>query len=92
WDCCIFVIKFMELWTEDCRLHEYDDDMLLALRGQLMLDIVMGAHNERIGQVRTLLEENEKSARRNPGRHKKKEVESPFTAPSTRTLMKRVGE
>ncbi|XLR44743.1 hypothetical protein S83_029403, partial [Arachis hypogaea] len=25
WDCGIFVIKFMELWTEDCRLHEYDD-------------------------------------------------------------------
>ncbi|RYQ83295.1 hypothetical protein Ahy_B10g101952 [Arachis hypogaea] len=92
WDCGIFVIKFMELWTEDCRLHEWDDDMLLALKVQLMLDIVMGVHNESIGQVRTLLEENEKCAHRNPRRNKKKEVKSPFTAPSTRTLMKQVGE
>ncbi|QHO56629.1 uncharacterized protein DS421_3g75430 [Arachis hypogaea] len=91
WDCGIFVIKFMELWTEDCRLHEWDDDMLLSLRGQLMLDIVMGAHNERIGQVRTLLEENEKCAHRNHGRNKKKEVKSPFMAPITRTLINRSG-
>ncbi|QHN85443.1 uncharacterized protein DS421_16g537490 [Arachis hypogaea] len=66
--------------------------MLLALRVQLMLNIVMGAHNESIEHVQTLLEENEKCVRRNPRINKKKEMKSPFTAPSTRTLMQRVGE
>ncbi|RYR32123.1 hypothetical protein Ahy_B01g057111 [Arachis hypogaea] len=92
WDCGIFLIKFMELWTKNCRLHEWHDDMLLALRVHLMLDIVMGAHNKSIEQVRTLLEQNEKRACHNPTRNKKKEVKSPFTISNTRTLMKRVGE
>ncbi|QHN85301.1 uncharacterized protein DS421_16g536230 [Arachis hypogaea] len=59
---------------------------------ELMLDIVMGAHNESIQPVRPLLEQNDRRVRRNRQRNKKKVVKSPFTAPSTRTLMKRVGE
>ncbi|QHO02389.1 uncharacterized protein DS421_13g423360 [Arachis hypogaea] len=49
----------MESWTEDCKLDEWDDEMLWGLRRELIVDIVMGAHNELIEQVRTLLEQND---------------------------------
>ncbi|KAL4371572.1 hypothetical protein AHAS_Ahas06G0179200 [Arachis hypogaea] len=82
----------METWTEDCKLNKWNNDMLRSMRVELMMDIVIGAHNESIDQVRTLLEQNDEKVCRNCPRNKKKEVKLPFTAPSTKTLMKRVGE
>ncbi|KAL4337576.1 hypothetical protein AHAS_Ahas12G0124000 [Arachis hypogaea] len=92
WDCGIYAIKFMETWNEDCNIDEWNDEMLLSMRCELMLDIVMGAHNESIQVVRSFLEQNNGCVHRNRQRNKKKVVKSPFTAPSTRSLMERVGE
>ncbi|QHO19751.1 uncharacterized protein DS421_11g331790 [Arachis hypogaea] len=92
WDCGIYAIKFMETWNEDCNIDEWNNEMLLSMRFELMLDIVMGAHNESIQLVQSLLEQKDGRVRRNRQRNTKKEVKSPFTAPSTRSLMERVGE
>ncbi|RYR77598.1 hypothetical protein Ahy_A01g002121 [Arachis hypogaea] len=78
YDCGIFVIKFMETWTDGCKFDEWDEDMLRESRSELMLDIVCGPHNTLVDKVLTILED-----KANP------EVKSPFMAPSTRTLTRR---
>ncbi|XLU75265.1 hypothetical protein S245_034318 [Arachis hypogaea] len=83
------VIKFIESWKEDCELYEWDEDSLSSYRMELMLDIICGPHNALVYQLVSLLSETVKPVRRNAPRNKKKNVSSPYTAPSTRSLIER---
>ncbi|RYR26245.1 hypothetical protein Ahy_B02g060457 [Arachis hypogaea] len=86
-DCGMCVIKFIESWTEDRELYEWDEDSLSSYRMELMLDIICGPHNALVHQLVSLLNERVKPVRRNAPRNKKKDVSSPYTAPSTRSLI-----
>ncbi|QHN82587.1 Putative ubiquitin-like-specific protease 1B [Arachis hypogaea] len=88
-DCGMYIIKFIESWIEDHELYEWDDS-LSSYRMELMLDIICGPHNALIHQLVSLLNERVKPVRRNAPRNKKKDVSSPYTAPSTRSLIERV--
>ncbi|QHO13670.1 uncharacterized protein DS421_15g517500 [Arachis hypogaea] len=83
-DCGMCVIKFIESWTE-----EWDEDSLSSYRMELMLDIICGPRNALVHQLVSLLSERVKPVRRNAPRNKKKDVSSPYTAPSTRSLIER---
>ncbi|QHO00067.1 uncharacterized protein DS421_13g403240 [Arachis hypogaea] len=76
-------------WTEDRELYEWDEDSLRSHRMELMLDIICGQHNALIDQLISLLEEKGKPVRGNAPRNKKNDVSSPYTAPSTRSLIER---
>ncbi|QHO00929.1 uncharacterized protein DS421_13g410570 [Arachis hypogaea] len=89
-DCGMCVINLMESWTEERQLCEWDKDSLSSDRMELMLDIIYGPQNASVGQLISLLENKVKPVRRNAPRNKKKDVSSPYTAPSTRTLIERV--
>ncbi|QHO39187.1 uncharacterized protein DS421_4g126910 [Arachis hypogaea] len=67
--------------------RSYAKDSLRSYRMDLMLDIICGQHNALIQQLISLLEETSKPVRRNAPRNKKKDVSSPYTAPSTRSLI-----
>ncbi|RYR27806.1 hypothetical protein Ahy_B01g051868 [Arachis hypogaea] len=86
-DCGMCVIKFIESWTEDRELYEWDEDSLSSYKMELMLDIIYGPHNALVHQLVSLLNERAKPVRRNAPRNKKKDVSSPYTAPSTRSLI-----
>ncbi|QHN76922.1 uncharacterized protein DS421_19g648170 [Arachis hypogaea] len=58
-----------------------------SYRMELMLDIICGPHNALVHQLVSLLSEMVKPVRRNAPRNKKKNVSSPYTAPSTRSLI-----
>ncbi|QHO09021.1 uncharacterized protein DS421_14g477660 [Arachis hypogaea] len=88
-DCGMCVIKLMESWTEDRELYEWDEDSLRSYRMELMLDIICGPHNTLVHQLISLLKDTVKPVRRNAPRNKKKDVSSPYTAPSTRSLIER---
>ncbi|RYR11089.1 hypothetical protein Ahy_B05g079570 [Arachis hypogaea] len=88
-DCGMCVIKFTESWKEDRELYEWDEDSLSSYRMELMLDIICGPHNAMVHQLVSLLSETVKPVRRNAPRNKKKDVSSPYTAPSTRSLIER---
>ncbi|KAL4317661.1 hypothetical protein AHAS_Ahas15G0407400 [Arachis hypogaea] len=64
-------------------------DMLRESRSELMLDIVCGPHNTLVDKVLPILEDKAILVRHNQPRYKRKEVKSPFTTPSTRTLTRR---
>ncbi|QHN96687.1 uncharacterized protein DS421_18g620730 [Arachis hypogaea] len=81
------VIKLMKCWTEDRELYEWDEDSLRSYRMELMLNIICGPHNALVHQLISLLKDKVKPVRCNAPRNKKKEVSSPFTAPSTRSLI-----
>ncbi|QHO40986.1 uncharacterized protein DS421_5g141820 [Arachis hypogaea] len=83
----IYVIKFMESWTEDCAVDEWNKDLLRSYRMELMLETICGPQNALVDQVLTLLEDKAEPVQRNQPQNKKKEVKSPFTAPSMRTLI-----
>ncbi|RYQ98791.1 hypothetical protein Ahy_B07g086589 [Arachis hypogaea] len=89
-DCGMCVIKFIEIWTEDRKFYEWDEDSLSSYRMELILDIICGPHNALVHQLVSLLNERAKPVRRNAPRNKKKDVSSPYTAPSTRSLIERV--
>ncbi|RYQ99987.1 hypothetical protein Ahy_B07g088035 [Arachis hypogaea] len=91
-DCGMCVIKLMERWTEDRELYEWDQDSLSSYRIELMLDIICGQHNALIQQLISFLEATVKPVQRNAPRNKKKDVSSPYTAPSTRSLIERAEE
>ncbi|RYR75779.1 hypothetical protein Ahy_A01g000364 [Arachis hypogaea] len=91
-DCGMCVIKLMERWTEDRELYGWDENSLRSYRMELMLDIICGRHNALIHLLISLLEEKGKPVRRNAPRNKKKDVSSPYTAPSTRSLIERAEE
>ncbi|QHO00734.1 Putative ubiquitin-like-specific protease 1B [Arachis hypogaea] len=88
-DCGMCVIKFMESWTEDRELYEWDEDSLGSDRMELMLDIICSPHNALVHQLISSLEDKVKPIRCNAPRNKKKEVSSPYTAPSMRSLIER---
>ncbi|RYR09812.1 hypothetical protein Ahy_B05g078224 [Arachis hypogaea] len=81
--------RFMESWTEDRALDEWNGDLLKSYRMELMLDIVCGSQNALVDQVLVLLEDKVQPVWNNQPRNKKKKVRSPFTALSTRTLIER---
>ncbi|RYR42151.1 hypothetical protein Ahy_A08g038611 [Arachis hypogaea] len=88
-DCGVFVIKFMQFWGLDKSLQHWDQDIVQEFRKEIILDIVMGPHNSEIGKVLQALESNH--VRRNQPRKKSKAVKSPFTAPSTKSMLQRAG-
>ncbi|RYR35328.1 hypothetical protein Ahy_A10g050492 [Arachis hypogaea] len=88
-DCGMCVIKLMDSWTEERQLCEWDEDSLQSDRMELMLDIICGPHNTLVHQLISLLEQKVIPVRRNEPRNKKKDVRSPYTAPSTRSLIER---
>ncbi|QHN86980.1 uncharacterized protein DS421_16g551000 [Arachis hypogaea] len=67
----------------------FSQDSLSSYRMELMLDIICGQHNALIQQLISFLEETVKPVRRNAPQNKKKDVSSPYTAPSTRSLIER---
>ncbi|RYR58533.1 hypothetical protein Ahy_A05g024352 [Arachis hypogaea] len=88
-DCGVFVIKFMQFWGLDKPLQHWDQDIVQEFRKEIILDIVMGPHNLEIGKALQALESN--YVRRNQPRKKSKAVKSPFTAPSTRSMLQCAG-
>ncbi|QHN95746.1 uncharacterized protein DS421_18g612360 [Arachis hypogaea] len=88
-DCGVFVIKFMQFWCLDKPLQHWDQDIVHEFRKEIILDIVLGPHNSEIGKALQALESNH--VRRNQPRKKSKAVRSPFTAPSTKSMLKRAG-
>ncbi|QHO57303.1 uncharacterized protein DS421_3g81120 [Arachis hypogaea] len=58
-------------------------------RIELMLDIICGLQIASVHQLISLLENKVKPVHRNAPRNKKKDVSSPYTAPSTRSLVER---
>ncbi|MED6180080.1 hypothetical protein PIB30_006892 [Stylosanthes scabra] len=87
-DCGIYVIKFMEDWKPDSILNEYTNQELAKIRRRLVLEIVLSNFNTNRG---TFLKEAYAipQRRNNPDRGKKKEVKTPFTAPSTKEITRR---
>ncbi|QHO44191.1 uncharacterized protein DS421_5g169110 [Arachis hypogaea] len=88
-DCGMCVIKLMESWTEDRELCECVENSLGSDMMELMLDIICCSHNSLVHQLISLLEHKDKPVRRNAPQNKKKNVSSPYTAPSTRSLIER---
>ncbi|QHN92433.1 uncharacterized protein DS421_17g583700 [Arachis hypogaea] len=69
--------------------RSYTRDSLRSYRMELMLDIICGLHNALVHQVLSLLKDKVKPVRCNQPRNKKRKVRSPFTAPSTKSLIER---
>ncbi|QHO42750.1 uncharacterized protein DS421_5g156920 [Arachis hypogaea] len=88
-DCGMCVIKLMESWTEERQLCEWDEDSLRSDRMELMVDIICGPQNALVHQLISLLEHKVKLVCHNAPRNKKKDVNSPYTAPSTWSLIER---
>ncbi|XLR26397.1 hypothetical protein S83_054297, partial [Arachis hypogaea] len=88
-DCSVFVIKFIQFWSLDKPLQHWDKDVVQEFRKEIILDIVMGPHNSEIGKALEALDG--KHVRRNQPRKKTKAVRSPFTAPSTKSMLQRAG-
>ncbi|XLR18763.1 hypothetical protein S83_046675, partial [Arachis hypogaea] len=88
-DCGVFVIKFMQFWGLDKPLQHWDQDVVQEFRKEIMLDIVMGPHNSEISKALKALKSNH--VHRNQPRKKSKAVRSPFTTPSTKSMLQRVG-
>ncbi|QHO53747.1 uncharacterized protein DS421_2g50690 [Arachis hypogaea] len=88
-DCGVFVIKFMQFWGLDKPLQHWDKDVVQEFRNEIILDIVLGLHNSQIGMALQALDSA--PVRRNQPRKKTKAVKSPFTAPSTRSMLQRAG-
>ncbi|MED6221655.1 hypothetical protein PIB30_056846 [Stylosanthes scabra] len=87
-DCGIYVIKLLEEWKEDSELPAYNNEELLKIRRRLVLDIVLSNYNT--NQVSLLQKAFTITQRRNnPNRGKKKEVKTPFIAPSTKEITRR---
>ncbi|MED6139329.1 hypothetical protein PIB30_082794 [Stylosanthes scabra] len=85
-DCGIYVIKFLEEWTEASELHAYNNEELLKIRRRLVLDIALSNYNTKRDEL--LLKASTLTQRRNnPNRGKKKEIKTPYTAPSTEEIV-----
>ncbi|MED6206241.1 hypothetical protein PIB30_024833 [Stylosanthes scabra] len=82
-DCGIYVIKFMEEWTQDSILTAYSNEELVNIRKMLVLDIALSNYNTKRA---SLLQKAYTISqwRNNPDRGKKKEVKTSFTAPNTK--------
>ncbi|MED6114415.1 hypothetical protein PIB30_080043, partial [Stylosanthes scabra] len=82
-DCGIYVIKFLEEWTEASELHAYNN-----IRKRLVLDIALRNYNTKRDEL--LLKASTITQRRNnPNRGKKKEIKTSYTAPSTEEIVRR---
>ncbi|RYR40376.1 hypothetical protein Ahy_A09g046130 [Arachis hypogaea] len=88
-DCGVFVINFMQFWGLDKLLQHWDQDVVQEFRKEIVLDIVMDPHNLEIGKALQALESNH--VHRNQPRKKYKAMKSPFTAPSTKSMLQRAG-
>ncbi|KAL4393541.1 hypothetical protein AHAS_Ahas02G0062300 [Arachis hypogaea] len=64
-------------------------DVVQEFRKEIILDIVMGPHHSEIGKALQALESNH--VHRNQPRKKSKPVKSPFTSPSTKSMLQRAG-
>ncbi|MED6150359.1 hypothetical protein PIB30_071535 [Stylosanthes scabra] len=87
-DCGIYVINLLEEWTEASELHAYNNEELLKIRRRLVLDIALSNYNTNRD---VLLQKASTITQRqnNPNRGKKKEIKTPYTAPSTEEIVKR---
>ncbi|QHN79453.1 uncharacterized protein DS421_19g670160 [Arachis hypogaea] len=88
-DCGVFVIKFMQFWSLEKPLQLWDKDVVQEFWKEIILDIVMSPHNSQIGKALQALDSD--PVRRNQPRKKTKAVRSPFTAPSTKSMLQRAG-
>ncbi|MED6158583.1 hypothetical protein PIB30_034131 [Stylosanthes scabra] len=87
-DCGLFVILSMQEWNGGSLEKEYDNETLANLRRQLVIDIVLTPFNtKRVDVLKMILPHLQ--GRSIPKRGKKKEVESPYTAPNTREITRR---
>ncbi|MED6126278.1 hypothetical protein PIB30_076826 [Stylosanthes scabra] len=69
-DCGIYVIKFLEEWTEASELHACNNEELLKIRRRLVLDIALSNYNTKRDEL--LLKASTLTQRRNnPNRGKK---------------------
>ncbi|KAL4288216.1 hypothetical protein AHAS_Ahas19G0264000 [Arachis hypogaea] len=88
-DCGVFIIKFMQFWSLEKPLQLWDKDVVREFRKEIILDIVMGPHNSQIGKALQALDSD--PVRCNQPRKKTKAVRSPFTAPSTKSMLQPAG-
>ncbi|MED6202364.1 hypothetical protein PIB30_104602 [Stylosanthes scabra] len=87
-DCGICMLKFMESWKEDSNLKEFNNEQLNEIRRRLVIEIATSIYNtHRIAVFQKSFDLPQR--RNNPNREKKKEVKTPFTAPSTKEITKR---
>ncbi|MED6200304.1 hypothetical protein PIB30_083737 [Stylosanthes scabra] len=89
-DCGICMLKFMESWTEDSNLKEFNNEHLNEIRRRLVIEIATSIYNtHRIAVFQKSFDLPQR--RNNPNLEKKKEVKMPFTAPSTKEITKKAG-
>ncbi|MED6125162.1 hypothetical protein PIB30_066058 [Stylosanthes scabra] len=84
----ICMLKFMESWTEDSNLKEFNNEQLNKIRRRLVIEIATSIYNtHRIVIFQKSFDLPQR--RNNPNREKKKEVKTAFIAPSTKEITKR---
>ncbi|QHN91373.1 uncharacterized protein DS421_17g574320 [Arachis hypogaea] len=91
-DCGVYTIKYMEYWTEDKKLNDWEYDVVKLYRLEIILDIILCHKNISIGAALNALDSRAlPPVRRNQPRNKRMEVRTPFTAPNTKSILRRVG-
>ncbi|KAL4380899.1 hypothetical protein AHAS_Ahas04G0079600 [Arachis hypogaea] len=91
-DCGMYTIKYMEFWTEDKKLNDWEYDVVKLYKQEIILDIILCHKNISIGAALNALDSRaQPSVRRNQPRNKRMEVRTPFTAPDTKSILRRVG-
>ncbi|MED6210301.1 hypothetical protein PIB30_062813 [Stylosanthes scabra] len=90
-DYSLFVILFMQEWNGGSLLKDYDNETLAKFRRQLVMDIVLTPFNTKRDDVLRMIIPH-LQGRSIAKREKKKEVESPYTAPNTREIARRAEE
>ncbi|MED6131726.1 hypothetical protein PIB30_012429 [Stylosanthes scabra] len=87
-NCGLFLIMFMQEWNGGSLKQEYDNKTMAKFRRQLVINIVLNPCNtERVNVLKKIFPHLQ--GRTIPKRGKKKEVESPYTAPNTREITRR---
>ncbi|XLR56572.1 hypothetical protein S83_007244 [Arachis hypogaea] len=80
---------FFFFFLLDKPLQHWDQDVVQEFKKEIILDIVMGPHNSEIGKALQVLNSNH--VRRNQPRKKSMAMRSPFTTPSTKSILQRAG-
>ncbi|QHN79188.1 ubiquitin-like-specific protease [Arachis hypogaea] len=100
-DCGVYAINFMEYWTEGRNLNDWDymrllnfdfhmQDTIKLYRLEIMLDIILCHKNSVIGNALNAVGSLDRPpVRHNQPRNKRKEVRTPFTAPGTKSMLRR---
>ncbi|RYR25230.1 hypothetical protein Ahy_B02g058884 [Arachis hypogaea] len=92
-DCGVYAIKYMEYWNEGRKLDDWQYDIINLYRLEIILDIILSHKNISIGAALNALDSRARPpVHRNQPRNKRMDVRTPFTAPDTKSILRRAGE